>query len=70
MCTDGNNNISFAIFLYDHPGRVRHNGYPWIYRQLLPEGFYAGDMDRKLVISELQSKNIFRIDGEQEDIIL
>ena len=34
-------------------------------------GFYAGDMARKLVISqrsELQAKNIFRIDGKQVDI--
>ena len=63
MCTDGK--ISFAILLYEYPGRVSHN-------QQLPLGFYAGDMARKLVISqrnELQAKNIFRIDGKQEDII-
>ena len=59
LCTDGT--ISFVIFLYENPELL----------QLLPYlGFYAGDMARKLVISELQAKNIFRIDGKQVDLIL
>ena len=63
LCSDGI--ISFVILLYDYPGRV-------VLNETLPIGFYAGDLSRRLVISqrsEIQAKNIFRIDGKQVDTV-
>ena len=44
-----------------------------VLNQQLPIGLYAGDRSRRLVISqrsEIQAKNIFRIDGKKVDIIM